>query len=127
MLTPVSPNPDYDQKLNYSQGLVAAPGLRTLHIAGQLGVDSQGKIVGGFEAQAHQAWKNLLAVLEAADMSVTDLCKVTAFLTDPAQYEPYVALRSSYLGAARPASTLLVVSALARPEWLFEIEATAMA
>ncbi len=127
MLTPISPNPASDAKLSYSQGMLAEGRLRILEISGQIGLDASGRVPGDFEAQARLAWENLLAVLAEAGMTPANLIKVTAFLTDPADYAAYAALRGDYLGDARPASTLLVVAALARPEWLVEIEATAVA
>jgi enamine deaminase RidA (YjgF/YER057c/UK114 family) len=127
MLRSISPNPDTDTKLAYSQGIVAHGEMRTLYISGQIGTDPAGRIAPDFESQARQAWTNLLGVVAAADMKVTDLIKVSAFLTDPADFAAYAKLRGEYLVGHKPASTLLVVSALAKPEWKFEIEAVAMA
>ncbi|MBI1201243.1 MAG: RidA family protein [Rhodopseudomonas sp.] len=126
MHQPVSPNPTADAKLPYSQGMVARGEMRTLYIAGQVGTDANGVVAPDFEAQTRQAWTNLLAVLDAANMKVTDLIKITAFLTDPADYAAYGSLRTQFLAGAKPTSTLLVVKALARPEWKFEIEGVAM-
>ena len=49
----------------YSQGALVGPGLRWLHISGQVGVRPDGGSLSGIEAQMHQAWDNLLAVLAA--------------------------------------------------------------
>jgi len=109
----------------YSQGItVQGPGT-WLHVAGQIGVDAQGVLHEGFEAQARQAWTNLVAVLAAAGMNVTHLVKVTTYLVDGSDMSTLGPVRGGFLGDARPASTLVVVKALARPEWLFEVEATA--
>ena len=84
-----------------------------------------GVVLKGFAAQADQAWKNLVEVLKAAEMDVSHLVKVTTYLTraeDLAQLGP---VRSGYLGAARPASTLVIVAALAHPDWCFEVDAVA--
>ncbi len=109
----------------YSQGvMVQGPGT-WLHVAGQIGVDAQGVLQEGFEAQARQAWTNLVAVLAAAGMDVSHLVKVTTYLVDGADMSRLGPVRGAFLGEARPASTLVVVKALARPEWLFEVEATA--
>jgi len=109
----------------YSQGItVQGPGT-WLHVAGQIGVDAQGALQEGFEAQARQAWTNLVAVLAAAGMNVSHLVKVTTYLVDGADMSKLGPVRGGFLGDARPASTLVVVKALARPEWLFEVEATA--
>jgi enamine deaminase RidA (YjgF/YER057c/UK114 family) len=127
MLKPVLPNPESDSRLAYSQGILARGETRTLYIAGQVGVDPAGMVAPLFEAQAQQAWRNLLAVLAAAEMEVGDLAKVTVYLTQASDYAAYAALRGEFLGPHKPASTLLVVAALARPEWKFEIEAIAVA
>jgi len=105
---------------------IASDGPGTwLHIAGQVGVDPQGKLLDGFEAQARQAWANLMAVLSSAGMHAGHLVKVHSFLTRQADVPLLGAVRAPFLGEARPASTVLVVQALARPEWLVEIEGIA--
>jgi enamine deaminase RidA (YjgF/YER057c/UK114 family) len=105
---------------------IAAPGSGTwLHVSGQVGVLPDGSLATGFEAQAHAAWRNLVAVLAEAGMGVEHLVKLTTYLVDPAHLPLLNPVRSGYLQSARPASTLVVARALARPEWLFEVEAVA--
>ena len=127
MLQAVLPNPVADSKLPYSQGMIARGETRTLYIAGQIGADAAGTVAKDFETQARQAWINLIGVLTAADMKLSDLIKITAFLTDPADYSTFGTLRTELLAGNKPTSTLLIVSALARPEWKFEIEGVAIA
>ena len=121
----ISPNPDSDSKLAYSQGVLTTGQMRTLYVAGQVGVAPDGSVSPSFEGQVRQAWANVLGVLAASNMEVTDLVKVSAFLTSPDNYAAYAAIRGEFLGDHKPASTLLVVSALARPGWMFEVEAIA--
>ena len=64
-------------------------------------------------------------MLDQAGMTVHDLVKVTHYLVRSEDIKPYVEVRSRYLGDARPASMLLVVPELVRPEFLVEIEAYA--
>ena len=109
----------------YSHGVSAAGGGRWLHVAGQIGLRADGSLASGFAAQADVAWGNLVAVLSDAGMSVADLVKVTHYLVPGTSLADYNPVRSKYLGDARPASTLIVVHALARPEWLFEVDAVA--
>ena len=109
----------------YSQGVLSEGPGSWLHIAGQIGVDREGGLQEGFEAQARQAWTNLVAVLAAANMDAYHLVKVTTYLVDGADMARLGPIRTGFLGNARPASTLVVVKALARPEWLIEVEATA--
>lgn len=109
----------------YSHGIEVAPQARWLHVSGQIGVAADGRAGANFEQQAEIAWRNLLAVLESADMSVENLVKVTSFLTSPDNIVAYRAIRDRFQSGHRPASTLVVVAGLASPQWLIEVEATA--
>ncbi|GHO82538.1 RidA family protein [Dictyobacter formicarum] len=86
----------------YSDGVEVSGNARWLHTSGTPGIRSDGTVPETIEAQAEQAWKNILAILEAAGMGVADIVK--------------------YLGEARPAFMLSVVTELIRPEILVEIE-----
>lgn len=109
----------------YSHGMEVRGGGQWLHIAGQIGVAADGGLCEGFEAQVRQAWANLMAVLADAGMDASHLVKVNSFLVDAAHLPLLGPVRQGFLGTARPASTLLVVQALARPQWLFEVDAVA--
>jgi len=104
----------------YSHGIETPPNARWLHIAGQIGVAPE-----DFDGQADQCWRNIKAILAAAGMGVENLVKVTHFLTRAEDIAAYGRVRSRHLGEARPASTLLVIGALARPGLLVEVEAIA--
>lgn len=109
----------------YSHGIEVPPKARWLYCAGQVGVDAAGKAGEGFEAQCEFAWMNLVNVLRSAGMTVGDIVKMTIYLVREEDLPPFRAIRDRYLGDARPAATLFFVRALARPEWLVEIEAVA--
>lgn len=109
----------------YSHAILSNNAGSWLHIAGQIGVAANGQLEDGFEAQAAQSWRNLVAILHAAGMDVSNLVKVTSYLTDANDVPRLAKVRESFLGSARPASTLLVVQALANPSWLFEVDAVA--
>lgn len=109
----------------YSHAVEIPPGARTLHISGQIGVEPDGSVASGAEAQADRAWRNIVAILEAAGMGVEDLVRTNTFVTRPEDVPVTRTVRSKYLGDYKPASTLLVVAALARPEYVFELEAVA--
>jgi enamine deaminase RidA (YjgF/YER057c/UK114 family) len=66
-------------------------------------------------------------MLEQAEMTVDDIVKVTQYLLSAADIKPYAAVRSRFLGSARPASMLLVVPALVWPNILLEVEIVAAA
>ena len=78
-----------------------------------------------FGAQAELAWTHIVTMLKRADMSVHDLVKVTQYLLRPSDIAAYAEVRARHLGDARPASLLLIVPGLVRPEFLLEIEAYA--
>jgi enamine deaminase RidA (YjgF/YER057c/UK114 family) len=109
----------------YSDAIVAPPNARWLYSAGTPGMAPDGTTPEGITAQAEQAWKNVLAMLDQAGMTVHDLVKVTHTLVREADIKPYVAVRSKHLGDARPASMLVIVPTLVRPEFLVEIEVVA--
>lgn len=111
----------------YSDAIEAAPGLRWLFTAGTPGLGLDGVLPKDITAQAEQAWKHILTMLEKAGMRVQDLVKVTHYLTDAKDIPAYVKVRAKYLGEARPASMLIVLTpgGLVRPEFLLEIEAIA--
>ena len=99
-----------------------------LFVSGCVSVDASGAVVGvdDVEVQARQVFKNLGLILGAAGSSFADVAKMTTFLTnveDRARINP---VRQEFFGAARPASTLVEVSALVLPEFLIEVEAVAM-
>ncbi len=100
---------------------------RWLHVSGQVGVDADGRVLDGFEAQAEQAWRNVRANLEAAGMGVEHLVKVTMLLTRRSDVAASRTTRDAALAGAKPACTLFVVSGLADEAWLVEIEAVAAA
>jgi 2-iminobutanoate/2-iminopropanoate deaminase len=110
---------------SYSHGALVEGPARWLHISGQVGAAPDGKLKQGFEDQARQAWANLIAVLQAGGMERRDLVKVNVFLTRATDVPASRAIRDEALQGATPASTLLVISALAHPDLLIEVEALA--
>ena len=109
----------------YSHAVEVAAPARWLTISGQVGVFPDGGLADGAMAQMEQTWRNIFAVLAAAEMEAGDLVKVTAFLTRREDLGVYREVRDAMLGDARPASSLLFVAGLASPDWLVEIEAVA--
>ncbi len=110
----------------YSLGAEVPPGARVLYVAGQVGLDSKGKLQPTFEKQAVQAWKNIGQVLKAAGMGYKDIVKITSFITDGRYLLANRAAREQFISSEPyPASTLLVVAGLADPAMLVEIEVVA--
>lgn len=111
----------------YSDAIETAPGLRWLHTSGTPGVATDGTIPDGIEAQSRLAWGYIVAALEKADMTVTDLVKVTTSLTSAKDIPAYAKVRSEFLGNVRPAFMLQIVNQLIKPAVLVEIEIIAAA
>jgi enamine deaminase RidA (YjgF/YER057c/UK114 family) len=101
----------------------------TLFISGQLAVDADGRVVGIGDAQqqARQIWANLQDILRHYGVGPEAIAKLTTFITHPAYRAPVGEARDEvYPAPPYPASTLVVVSALAEPQYLVEIEAVAV-
>ena len=110
----------------YSQGVLVAVNAKRLIISGQIGMTKDAKVLDGLEAQLRQTWQNILAVLREGGMSVTDVVKITSFVTDPKAVALTRQIRDEVMQGHQPASTFLVVAGLAMPSLLCEIEAEAV-
>ncbi len=108
---------------------VKGPG-RIVYVAGQLGFDTQGNLVGApgdFRAQAAQAFENLKLALAAVGAGFGDVVKLNNYLTDMSHLPIFREVRDTYLDvSAPPASTTIEISKFARDGALIEIEAVAM-
>jgi len=109
----------------YSHGVEVPPHARSLYVAGQIGLAKDGSVPATIEGQTEVAWQNIVAILGAAGMKVTDIVKVNQFLTSLDHFPGYAATRSKVLAGHRPASTLLIVSSLVKREYLVEVEVVA--
>ena len=99
-----------------------------LYIAGQVGADAQGKVVGpGMVAQVEQVLKNLQIALKSQGADFSHVVKINIYTTDVDAFRAAdaAAVRAKYFGANLPASTLVGVTRLASPDYKVEIEATA--
>ncbi len=106
--------------------VVKAGGI--VYIAGQVGADAQGKVVGpGMAEQVEQVMKNLQIALRSQGLDFSHVTKINIYVTDVDAFRApdAAAVRARYFGANRPASTLAGVTRLASPEYKVEIEATA--
>jgi reactive intermediate/imine deaminase len=113
------------EPISHYTDAVAAGGF--LYISGMLPVGANGELVGTGDVirQSEQVLDNVAAVLTATGASFNDVVKVGVYLRDMADREAINTVRRRYFGDARPASTLVQVSALAHPDALVEIEAIA--
>jgi reactive intermediate/imine deaminase len=116
------------QPFGYSH-VVEVPAGTMVYISGQVPLDAEGQLVGedDFEAQTRQVFENLTRALEAADASWSDVVKLDYFLRDVGQIAAVRAIRDEYIDTEHPpASTLVEVSSLFRPDVLVEIQAVAI-
>ena len=100
-----------------------------VYLRGQIGqdLDTRESVgIGDVEAQTEKAMANIRVLLEEAGGTLEDIVKVTIYLIDPRYRETVYRTMGRWLKGVFPVSTGLVVSALARPEWLVEIDATAV-
>jgi len=109
----------------YSHVGEVGPGGRLFHLAGQTGTAPDGTTPEGIEAQSRVVYQNIASVLKECGMGLENLVKLTIYHTDPDNIEAWRNVQKEALGNIAPASTLLVVSRLARPEYLIEVEAIA--
>ena len=109
----------------YSQGMEVRDPNGFVFVSGQVGMTADGSVVEGIEAQATQAVANLNAVLGEAGLTSADLVKLTIYLTDPADVEPFLGAAGASLPDPPPATTMLIVGGLASPALRVEIEAVA--
>ena len=95
-----------------------------LFVSGAVGVDQHGRIVSDdVLLQTEQIFRNIQLSLNAAGAKASDVLKVTVYLLDVADRTKINVARQAFFGDARPASTLIGVKALAKPEFKVEIEA----
>ncbi len=120
----LAPPPGYTQVVE-----VSGPG-RTVYIAGQIGLDIEGKLVGApgdFRAQAEKTFKNLQAALASVGAGFEHIVKVNNYLIDMAHLPILREVRSRYIGKVDPpASTTVAISALALEGALYEVDAVAV-
>jgi len=119
--------PALSKPTGYTHVVEVTGPVKTIYIAGQIALDKDGKPVGGndMKAQAEQVFKNLEAALAAAGAKFTDVVKMNTYVTDMDKAPAVREVRARYFGETTPASTLVQVVHLARPELLLEIEVIA--
>jgi enamine deaminase RidA (YjgF/YER057c/UK114 family) len=118
--------PDQQLDNDLCQAVVAG---NTIYLRGQVGQDldtSESVGAGDPAAQAEQAMSNIDRLLREAGSRLEEICKIVIYLTDIRYREPVYGVTGRWLKGVYPVSTGVVVSALARPEWLVEIDAIAV-
>jgi enamine deaminase RidA (YjgF/YER057c/UK114 family) len=109
----------------YSHGIIVEEAGRTLYVAGQTSRDGQGNVVfkGDAAGQTRQVLENMKKVVEGAGGRMEDIAKTTVYITDIKYRDAVGRVRQEFFKGDPPANTLVVISALADPAFLVEIEA----
>jgi enamine deaminase RidA (YjgF/YER057c/UK114 family) len=119
--------PELSKPPGYTHVVEATAPARLVYIAGQLGLDRDGKLSSDFRLQAIQTFENLKAALAAVGGQFQHVVKLNNYLTDVKYLPIFRQVRDSYLSDQnRPASTTIAISGLAREGALLEIEAVAV-
>ena len=121
-LKPKSVKPPFAR---YSHGVEVPAGKRLVLCSGQLGISADDVVPEDAGAQTELCFKNVAAILGEAGLGLKDIVRVNAFVTDRAYLQPYMDVRNRLFSDPAPASTLIVVSGFARPEFKVEIEVIA--
>ncbi|MEQ8814455.1 MAG: RidA family protein [Thalassobaculum sp.] len=118
-----------EQKLDNDLCQVVVARGAMVFVRGQIGQDldsSASVAVGDAAGQAEQAMANIAMLLKEAGAELEHVTKITIYLVDPRYREAVYRVVGRWLKGVFPVSTGIVVSALARPEWLVEIDAIAV-
>lgn len=100
-----------------------------IFLRGQVGQDLETREsigVGDAAAQTDKAMANIKLLLEEAGSELSHICKIVVYLTDVRYREPVYQAMGKWLKGVFPVSTGVIVTGLARPEWVVEIDATAV-
>lgn len=112
----------------YWHVLAVSNAQRFIFVSGQLSRAKDGSVVaaGDMAGQIRQVGEHIRTCLEAAGASLSDLVRITCYTTDIEEFHRHARVRNEYFGAALPASTAVEVRRLGHPDFMIEIEATAI-
>ena len=111
----------------YSHGMVSSAGSRLLHTSGIVPTRPDGTVPATLAEQAERVWQTITALLQEGGFATADVVSVTTYVVPDQDLAAVMAARDRALHGHLAASTLVVVAALARPEWLVEIAVVAAA
>ena len=116
-----------EQKLDNDLSMSVRAG-NFVFLRGQVGqaLDGSNVGIGDAAAQTEQAMRNVKQLLEEQGAKLADVCKITIYLTDPRYREAVYRVVGKWLKGVYPVSTGLVIQALARPEWVVEVDVMAV-
>lgn len=123
-ITPAGIRPPFAR---YSHAVEVPAGHRLLFCSSQLGIGPDESVPGTVEGQTERCFENIRAILAEAGMDLSHIIRINAFVTRREHLKGYMAARDRYVADPPPASTLMIVSGFARPDFLVEIEVVAAA
>jgi enamine deaminase RidA (YjgF/YER057c/UK114 family) len=127
MFSPLNPTTIRLPFARYSHGVEVPAGHRLILCSGQLGIAPDEHIPEDAGAQTELCFKNIAAILGEAGLTLASVARINAFVTDRTYLPAYMAVRDRLFSDPLPASTLMIVSGFARPEFKVEIEVIAVA
>lgn len=121
-LAPASIHPPFAP---YSHGVEIPAGQKLVFCSGQLGISKDGTVPPDCAGQAALCFDNIAAILAEAGLGLEHIVRINAYVTGREHLAGYMAVRNTRFADPLPASTLMIVSGFARPEFVVEVEAVA--
>ena len=125
MLKHVTPGGIRRPFARYSHAVEIPVGSRVVLCSGQLGIGPDDSLPATIEGQTERCFANIAAILAECGMSLTDVVRLNAYVSGREHLPGYMAARDRFIADPPPASTLMIVTGFARPEFLVEVEAIA--
>ena len=125
MHIPLSPANIHPPFAPYSHGVVVPEGQKLVFCSGQLGISADGVVPPDCAGQTELIFEAIRAILAEAGLGLDHIVRINAYVTGREHLGAYMGVRDRLFGEPLPASTLIIVSGFARPEFVVEIEVVA--
>jgi enamine deaminase RidA (YjgF/YER057c/UK114 family) len=125
MHSPLSPTDIHPPFSAYSNGVEVPHGQKLVFSSGQLGIAADGSVPASAAEQSELCFDNIAAILAAAGLGLEHIVRINAYVTAREHLRPYMDVRNKRFSPPFPASTLMIVAGLARPEFVVEVEVVA--
>ena len=125
MHIPLSPTTIHPPFSAYSNGVEVPPGQKLVFCSGQLGIEQDGTVPASAAEQAELCFDNIAAILAESGLGLEHVARINAFVSGREHLRPYMDVRNKRFSPPFPASTLVIVSGFARPEFVVEVEVVA--
>lgn len=125
MHSPLSPTSIHPPFSAYSNGVEVPAGQKLVVCSGQLGIEKDGTVPVTASEQAELCFDNIGAILAVAGLGLEHVVRINAYVSAREHLRPYMDVRNKRFSPPFPASTLMIVSGFARPEFVVEVEVIA--